>query len=349
MKIGTKLFSAIALMAIVVLVVGGAGFNAAKKSHSSLTTVYKDRVQPLEQLKTVSDMYAVNIVDTAHKARDGTITWENARKNVEKAQKKIAEKWTDYLATHLDPAEQKLVDEIFPLLRKMDGEVLRLKSILGKEDRDTLRHFAATELYPAVDPLTQKIDALVEIQLVVAEREFVKSQSHYLLGQQLSLYLLIIGLLLSGGISIAIIRRLLNDLGGEPSYVREIAQSVAEGNLSIPVEADAEKKGSILWAMKIMVGRLSVLLSEKENKNFQLEKMAEKLHVKVAELEAILDQVKQLEGIIPICMHCKEIRDDHDSWHKLEDYITAHSEAHFSHGICNNCLAKYYPEDVEET
>jgi response regulator RpfG family c-di-GMP phosphodiesterase len=58
------------------------------------------------------------------------------------------------------------------------------------------------------------------------------------------------------------------------------------------------------------------------------------------ELEAALAQVKQLEGIIPICAYCKKIRDDKNSWHQLEAYISDHSEALFSHGICPDCLGK---------
>lgn len=56
------------------------------------------------------------------------------------------------------------------------------------------------------------------------------------------------------------------------------------------------------------------------------------------ELEAALGRVKQLEGIIPICMHCKKIRDDQNSWNQLEQYISTHSEAKFSHGICPQCF-----------
>jgi PleD family two-component response regulator len=58
------------------------------------------------------------------------------------------------------------------------------------------------------------------------------------------------------------------------------------------------------------------------------------------ELEAALARVKQLEGIIPICMYCKKIRDDQKSWHQLERYISEHSEAVFSHGVCPDCLAE---------
>jgi DNA-binding response OmpR family regulator len=57
----------------------------------------------------------------------------------------------------------------------------------------------------------------------------------------------------------------------------------------------------------------------------------------IRDLKTTLDQVKQLEGIIPICMYCKKIRDDHDSWQQLEKYISEHSEALFSHGMCPSC------------
>ena len=57
----------------------------------------------------------------------------------------------------------------------------------------------------------------------------------------------------------------------------------------------------------------------------------------IQELTQALNRVKQLEGVIPICMYCKKIRDDQNSWHQLEKYISEHSEAHFSHGACPHC------------
>lgn len=55
------------------------------------------------------------------------------------------------------------------------------------------------------------------------------------------------------------------------------------------------------------------------------------------EKEAALASIKKLEGIIPICIYCKKIRDDANSWNQLEQYITDHSEALFSHGMCPAC------------
>jgi len=62
---------------------------------------------------------------------------------------------------------------------------------------------------------------------------------------------------------------------------------------------------------------------------------------KVEELEEALSKVRQLEGIIPICSYCHKIRDDAASWQQLEQYITDHSGASFSHGICPECYDQH--------
>ena len=68
------------------------------------------------------------------------------------------------------------------------------------------------------------------------------------------------------------------------------------------------------------------------------------LAAKIDELQETLDHIKTLQGILPICMHCHRIRDDHESWQRIEKYIEQHSDAQFSHGLCPECLEKHYPE-----
>ncbi len=61
-------------------------------------------------------------------------------------------------------------------------------------------------------------------------------------------------------------------------------------------------------------------------------------------VEAALAKVKKLSGLLPICSHCKNIRDDKGYWTRIEAYIQNHSEAEFSHSICRECAKKYYPD-----
>jgi len=67
------------------------------------------------------------------------------------------------------------------------------------------------------------------------------------------------------------------------------------------------------------------------------------LQAKVAELEAAKGHVEHLQGLLPICMHCKKIRDDDSTWHQLEVYIERHSSAAFTHSLCTECLTLHYP------
>jgi phosphoserine phosphatase RsbU/P len=66
-----------------------------------------------------------------------------------------------------------------------------------------------------------------------------------------------------------------------------------------------------------------------------------KLAARVRELEGAIAQVKQLRGLLPICMYCKKIRNDHNYWQQVESYIHDHTEAEFSHGICPDCYEKF--------
>ena len=63
-----------------------------------------------------------------------------------------------------------------------------------------------------------------------------------------------------------------------------------------------------------------------------------------AELRRALENVKILSGFLPICASCKKIRDDEGYWQRVEEYISAHSEVVFSHGICPECAEKLYPD-----
>ena len=70
----------------------------------------------------------------------------------------------------------------------------------------------------------------------------------------------------------------------------------------------------------------------------ELKQKRDELQCRNAELEEAIGRIKTLEGIIPICMYCKKIRDDNSSWQQLEEYISEHSDALFSHGVCPECF-----------
>lgn len=88
--------------------------------------------------------------------------------------------------------------------------------------------------------------------------------------------------------------------------------------------------------------RMELSLAQQEiERRKQLEKEKEGL---IDSLQKAIQEVKTLRGILPTCSYCKDIRDENGEWHQLESYIQKHSEAQFSHGICEPCAKKHFPQ-----
>lgn len=93
--------------------------------------------------------------------------------------------------------------------------------------------------------------------------------------------------------------------------------------------------------------KLSDLQHELQQANQTLAEQLEEQRRLNEELQKALKQVKTLSGLLPICASCKKIRDDDGYWHQVEAYITAHTDAKFSHSLCKDCVKELYPEHFE--
>lgn len=82
-------------------------------------------------------------------------------------------------------------------------------------------------------------------------------------------------------------------------------------------------------------------LKEEISRRREIEMAREEL---VVSLQEAVKNLKTLSGLLPICSHCKKIRDDKGYWNQIEVYIRDHSEAEFSHSICQECAKKHYPD-----
>lgn len=86
------------------------------------------------------------------------------------------------------------------------------------------------------------------------------------------------------------------------------------------------------------------LQKDLEEANCELEHQIQEQRRLNSELQAALDNVNLLSGLLPICAECKKIRDDEGYWQRLEAYIETHSEVRFSHGLCPDCVKKLYQQ-----
>jgi len=100
--------------------------------------------------------------------------------------------------------------------------------------------------------------------------------------------------------------------------------------------------------LRALQGLARQVISQLELRRFscELQRANKKQEALIAELQEALSRIETLEGMIPICAHCKKIRDDQGYWHQVEVYIGQLSTADFdfTHGICPDCMQNFYPE-----
>ncbi len=101
----------------------------------------------------------------------------------------------------------------------------------------------------------------------------------------------------------------------------------------------SSENSRLLTELKSANGKLEERVAELQNLQ------AEKLKL-IDELQKALAEVKTLSGILSICSGCKKIRDEKGNWVQVESYVSNHVDVMFSHGMCPDCVAKFYPKQV---
>jgi len=107
------------------------------------------------------------------------------------------------------------------------------------------------------------------------------------------------------------------------------------------------KSGATDYVIKDRLSRLVPAVNRalaEEKEKARRKKAEEERERLVHELTEALARVKILTGLLPICSSCKKIRDDKGDWSQIESYISRHTDAEFSHGMCPECEKKAYKE-----
>lgn len=136
--------------------------------------------------------------------------------------------------------------------------------------------------------------------------------------------------------------------GGESLIGRQASTLLPDAHKHLLMRPDAEKPPAIIalpdsgqlielrvcpiWEGSVLSGWLALLQDVTERETL------------IAQLQEALGEVHTLSGLIPICSSCKRVRDDDGYWRQVESYLSEHSEAEFTHGICPECAARLYPE-----
>jgi len=269
-KISVKLIILTLILSGLIAFVGIMGIENLKTVNAGMETMYVDRVIALDQLKNISDAYAVLIVDVAHKARNGNITWKKAIREIDRAEKIIDENWDAYIITKIEGEELRLVKEAIKLKEDAEIAILDISEILVEkktnETQALLDSFIIHEMYLSIDPFTEKINELIATQLTIS-KELKNNADIVFKEAQTSAYLLIgSGILIGLIISIFIILGINTAI----SKLNNVLKEIARGNLTIEIEKGSKDEiGELTNNLKAMVDKLrqivGVIISGSDN------------------------------------------------------------------------------------
>ena len=139
---------------------------------------------------------------------------------------------------------------------------------------------------------------------------------------------------------VEICRRVRTATGLPPRYVLLLTARQRQADIVAGLEAGANDFVTKPFEPEELLARVRV--------GVRVVELQAEVARRVRELEDALAHIKTLRGLLPICCYCKKIRDDHDYWEQVESYITKHSDAEFTHGICPDCYEKHVVPSLAE-
>ena len=287
LKVSTKLLILVTVMSVIIGIIGIYGERNLRIVNNSVETVYKESVLPLKELKTISDMYAVDIVDATHKMRNANTSWETGKRNIRKAKEEIDANWKAYTTTYMEADEKDLANQAKQLMDISNESIESLQHIIDNHDVPGLENYTKTELYSKIDPVTSKIEELIDVQLNVAQNEYKKADSIYADASN-NLYILIItGIVFGLLISFVIIKNISNivaKLKELISFVQVASDNISSASTQMNSSSQQMSEGATEQAAsaeELSSSMEEIASSIQQNTDNALQ--TEKIAIKVAE------------------------------------------------------------------
>ena len=211
---------------LVLIVVISMALSNASKLNDSFDELFTDRMQPISQLKVVSDAYAVAMVDALHKYRAGVFDEAALRKAFSDARSRGDKAWAEYIATRLTQDESSRVERTRPLLLKVQQLA---DQYLGQLANGLLLAADAASfnrtLYDTFDPLGGELEGLISLQLSEGERLNVETTAQYLAIRNTFLLIGAVALVLVLVAAVMISLSIIRPLSGLRSVISEVQES----------------------------------------------------------------------------------------------------------------------------
>jgi len=261
LTVKARLFSLIAFFSVMLAVTSFIGLKGMNDSNTALRSVYLDRAVPLGQLAEISDLTSDSFIQLNLAGSQNPNSGSGSPdpnlvakliKTVEQNRAASNKLWDAYMATYLTPEEKILVGE-YSELRKDFGNKVSIAVGLLKEGRltEAAAHINKS-ITPVFDRLNTNRDGLKDLQVRVAKEEYEKATSDYNSTRIVSIAVMLAVIGIGLFLSYIIVRKLINDLGGEPSYALEAVRLVSKGDFTMNLDVKSGDKSSLIYRLKIM-------------------------------------------------------------------------------------------------
>ena len=265
-RISTRIVGAFLVVILMILALGSSGIGFQSAQLAEQEHIYHHHITPVQALKLISDEYAVEVVDAAHKVRNGNLTWSEGRALVEHAVVTIEESWANYYAAVEAADEGMRIAELPELVATADGAVESLQGILVTEDPAVLEDFILNRLYQEIDPLGAEISNMVQRELDYMAGALEDSKAKFRTTVWLDIGIMLICLGISGFFGRILFRSVIKPLNRLEEELDRISVGDTSGSRYLPA---AREFRSI--ARAINSTRVSLIYSNQERRERQKE------------------------------------------------------------------------------
>ncbi|MBK1653687.1 methyl-accepting chemotaxis protein [Allochromatium vinosum] len=259
-NISTKLILLALIPSVSMVLIGLVATAALRQVDQGVDRIYLDRVVPLQELKGIADDYAVFIIDAVNKANAGRMSAEDALNGIRQAQERIHARWSTYLQTRLSPREAALADEAEQRFTRADAAIAAvMRRLEGQRGNmaEQLREFDGP-LYDSIDPVSAKLNELVDLQLEVAHDEQQAAHALYQISARVAIAFTLTALVMVVTLGWLFHRSITGQLG---ALRRAIHSIVEHSNLTASTELEVPNEiGAIARDFDRMVAELRSLV-----------------------------------------------------------------------------------------
>jgi len=301
LRVRTRLLALALLPLAVLLGVMLLAASNAGRLNQSFEALFIDRMQPISQLKEVSDAYAVSMVDALHKHRAGLLDESQLRHTVNQARQRVDQAWRTYTATRLTAEENSRVERTKPLMAQVDRLVQELLAQAGDSLRGEDTASFNRRLYAAFDPLSAELDGLVRLQLSEGDKLHQAEAAEY---QAIKTRFIVIGVLALGlvlGFSLLVNRSINRPL---QALCRTIGQVQSSADLTLRADSQGEDElAQTARAFNAMLEHFQQLIRHLGDSSVQLAAASEEMSAISAQVSGVATGQGDKTAMVATAVH----------------------------------------------